>query len=86
MIAIILFVMLFCLLGLMGACCGIAVAGAFMQAEKWLRDKRQVDWGSFASRGGYDEFCKFFTELGLEEEKEELQQGKEYVFASIEID
>ncbi|WP_255449430.1 hypothetical protein [Selenomonas caprae] len=31
-------------------------------------------------------FCNFFTELGLEEEKEELQQGKEYVFASIEID
>lgn len=57
-----------------------------IQAEKWLRDKRQVDWGAFASRGGYDEFCKFFTELGLEEEKEELQQGKEYVFASIEID
>ncbi len=57
-----------------------------MQAEKWLRDKRQVDWGAFASRGGYDEFCNFFTELGLEEEKKELQQGKEYVFASIEID
>ena len=36
MIAIILFVMLFCLLSLMGACCGIAVAGASMQAEKWL--------------------------------------------------
>ena len=36
MIAIILFVMLFCLLGLMGACCGIAVAGACMQHAKWL--------------------------------------------------
>ncbi len=36
MIAMILFVMLFCLLGLLGACCGIAVAGAFMQVEKWL--------------------------------------------------
>ena len=36
MTAILVFAMVFLLLNLLGACCGIAVAGAFMQAEKWL--------------------------------------------------
>lgn len=36
MTAIIVFAMVFLLLNLLGACCGIAVAGACMQDAKWL--------------------------------------------------
>ena len=36
MTAIIVFAMVFLLLNLLGACCGIVVAGACMQDAKWL--------------------------------------------------
>ena len=36
MTSILVFAMVFLLLNLLGACCGIAVAGACMQHAKWL--------------------------------------------------